>query len=181
MRILDIDNNELKPQDVDGHIGYLEVEKILVEHHAAITGVPLIQHYKVKSFDFSDGTSLIITAEDDPRVEIIDAQEGIFNYIPTSQEEDKEVCGIDLEIVIDQNEILPQEAWDEYEYIQRYKLYTHAELASRAEQEAEEDRRERFLSLGQQQIESLQRQVNSLSEQIEVIMEILKERGNNGS
>lgn len=110
MRILDVDNNELKPQDIDGHIGYLEVEKILVEHHAAIAGVPLIQHYKVKSFDFSDGTSLVITAEDDPRVEIIDAQEGIFNYIPASQEEDKEVCGIDLEIVIDQNEILPQEA-----------------------------------------------------------------------
>lgn len=118
MRIIDIDGNELSPEDVDLSIGYLREEELL------IADVQEQSHKFVSEFYFDDHTRYTVTSEDDPHVKIISTSLGYFDYIP-DEGETREVRGANIVKIID----VP--ASKQYETIQRYILYTEEELVQR--------------------------------------------------
>lgn len=115
MRILDEQNQELDPEEVDLSLGYLKDEKLFIEHR------PMKTHYKVTCFVFTDGTSYRPVSEDDPHVRIVDAEKGQFEYIPDEGDE-RTVKGAAIGVVVD------KEAEDIYEDIKRYIHYREDEL-----------------------------------------------------
>lgn len=153
MRILDEQNNEITTKQVNGELGYLEVEKLLIRHHDPIEEQKQKSHFKVKSFSFTDGSSLEIYDENDSRVKVIDAEKGLFEYNPI--EDNREVCGIDVEHVVDVPHRDAIAAWDEFEYIQRYKLFTPDELEENKKQEKQQQLMDKFLQTGQSQIDNI--------------------------
>ena len=154
-RILDINDNELQEEDLDLEAGYLEPDRIFIRHHDAIQGQDRQFHYTVKAFYFDDGSSVEIEDEHDPRIGVDNAAKGLFHYVPAVGEPARKLRGIDLREIEDSPAIEAKEAWDEYEDIQRYKVYTPEEIA---EKEAERQRqaeeaeraaaREAFLATG---------------------------------
>lgn len=176
MRILDVHDNELTPQEVDGLRGYLEVEKILVTRHDAVPGYPEKSHVEVRTLNFTDGSKYFMPEGNLPKDWRINDSLEYFDEIPQSPVEGKEVCGFDLVTVIDEPEIPTQDAWDEYEYIQRYILFTDEELEVNRLREIQEREQEQFLTLGPQELENIKQQIAQLSEQIDGIMDLLKER-----
>ena len=118
MRILDEQSNEIALEDVDFTLGYLKDEE-LVTHYSEQT------HYEPGCFYFEDKSSYSPTGLDDPRIEVV-VPGRQYRYIPQEGEEEKEIRGIDIKLVIDQT------AHDEIEQIQRYILYTKEELVQRA-------------------------------------------------
>lgn len=118
MRIIDIDGQELSPEDVDLSIGYLREEELL------IADIQEQSHKFVSEFYFDDHTRYTVQSEDDPHVEIISTSLGYFNYIP-DEGETREMRGMNIVKVID----VP--ARKEYETILRYLLYTEEEIIQR--------------------------------------------------
>lgn len=164
MRIFDENDNEIKPQDVDGYLGYLEVEKKIIKHYDAVEEVPQVSHLAVSAFYFTDGTSIQFDDEHDPHIKIIDAENGIFEYISDPEEESKYIQSIDLYTVVDIPGIPAIEPHDEIEYIQRYKLFTPAEIEQNKAREEEEERQQRFLEVGEQQIKHLEERIQKLED-----------------
>lgn len=136
MRILNEQNVEIQPEDVDYNLGYLVDDKVFVQHHDAIEAVQEEGHYYPITFYFEDGSSYNIQGEgeSDPRVHI-NEDKITFTYVPQEGEGNKIVEGTDVRWIIDVSAIEAQEAYDEYEDIKRYKLYTEEELKERAEAE----------------------------------------------
>ena len=120
--IIDQNNQEITNPDLT--LGYLRKENFTVHHPM----IPEIWHYKVVSFDFSNGEIYVPESENDPHVHVIDAQKGIFEYINLDGEEEHVVTGQTIVAVIDQKEV---PAWDEETIFYRYVLYTEKELADR--------------------------------------------------
>ena len=118
MRILDEQNQELDPEEVDLSLGYLKDEKLFIERR------PMETHYKVTCFVFTDGTSYRPVSEDDPHVRVVDAEKGQFEYVPDEGDE-RTVKGAAIGVVID------KEAEDIYEDIKRYIRYREDELELR--------------------------------------------------
>lgn len=110
MRILDMNDNEVKEEDIDLEKGNLFPDQIVVKEHPEQERIQPEQHYKVKTFFFSDGTEMTIDDEHDPHVEVIDLDGGRFGYINLPGEEEKTVHGIELEYVIDREGQEPKEA-----------------------------------------------------------------------
>lgn len=169
MRILDVDGNELQEEDIDLEIGYLEPDRILIEHHEAIPAQERIWHYAVKTVYFEDGTKVEIESEDDPRIEIIDAKQGHFAYKTPAGEEPRKLRNMQLKEVEDQPAVEGKEAWDEYEDIQRYKLYTEEEIAERERQRQEEEEaarkaqeREEFLESAPERLDTAEVDIEDL-------------------
>lgn len=133
MRILDENDQELTQEEIDFELGFLKEEKILIKV------LPLIQHYVVLRITFDDKTTYIPVSENDPHIEIIDAEQGSFSYIP-DEGDTRKIEGMSIGLVVD------QEYSEEYEDILRYILYTEEELVQRGlpermtvvEEEAEE-------------------------------------------
>lgn len=115
MRIIDIDGNELSPEDVDLSIGYLREEELL------IADIQEQSHKFVSEFYFDDHTRYTVTSEDDPHVKIISTSLGYFDYIP-DEGETRVLRGANIIKVVD----VP--ASKQYETILRYLLYTEEEL-----------------------------------------------------
>lgn len=168
MRILDEQNVEISRNDVDYELGYLKPDKVFIKHHKAIEEQEEIFHYAVKTFYFEDGSKLEIKSEDDPHVKAINDQLGQFKYI--DQGENKIFRGADVYKIIDQEKIEAKEARDEYEDIQRYVLYTEAELLERKTQKAEGEKREAFLSTGPERLDSAE---DSLIDIILLVAELI--------
>lgn len=168
MKILDEQDNEITLKDVNENKGYLVVEKNILHHFDAIQEQKEISHFKVKSFRFTDGTSYSVIDEDDPHVRIIDAVDGIFDYIPQDGEV-KELCGIDIDRVIDSPYVAPQEAWDDIEYIQRYKIYTPSELKAKQARDLEEAEKEKFINDGPRRMRKMERQIRELQKQLNAL------------
>lgn len=162
MRILDEQNNEITTEDVDGRIGYLEVEKLFVRHHPKIEGQEGIYHYKVGTFHFTDGTFLSLLDENDPHVIPINPDKGEFGYQNLEGESYRELQSVDVITVVDQESQPTVEAWDEYEYIQRYKKFTTSELAAKKEREKKEEEIEDFLNSGPQRLKILEEKIKEL-------------------
>ena len=118
MRIIDIDGQELNPEDIDLSLGYLQEEEIL------IADISEQSHKFVSEFYFDDHTRYTVESEDDPHVKIISSSLGYFDYIP-DEGETRKLRGINVVKVID----VP--ASKEYETIQRYHLYTEDEIIQR--------------------------------------------------
>ena len=119
-----IDQNNEEVTDPDLSIGYLRKE-LFTTHHPSI---PERWHYKVVSFDFSNGEIYVPESEQDSHIRVIDAQKGIFEYVNLDGEEPHTVVGQTITSVIDQVAI---PAWDEQVTFYRYVLYTEKELADK--------------------------------------------------
>ena len=119
-----IDQNNQEITDPDLELGYLRKEIFKVHHES----VPETWHYKVVSFDFSNGEIYVPESENDPHIKIIDAQKGIFEYVNLDGEEKHTVTGQTITAIVDQN-FIP--AYDEETIFYRYVLYTEKELADR--------------------------------------------------
>lgn len=117
-----IDQNNEEITDPDLSLGYLRKEIFTVHHET----VPERWHYKVVSFDFSNGEIYVPESENDPHIRVIDAQKGIFEYINLDGEEPHTVVGQTITAIVDQREI---PAYDEQTTFYRYVLYTEKELA----------------------------------------------------
>ena len=118
MKILDENNQELNPEDVDLSLGYLKNEKVFVQH------IPAQTHYKVNCFVFEDGSTYRPITENDSHIKIINAQKGQFDYIH-DEGETRTLKGAAIGLVVD------KEAEDIYEDIKRYILFREDELELR--------------------------------------------------
>lgn len=164
IRILNEDDEEITMDEVDLEFGYLRPDQLLKEHHEAIELQEEQWHYAVTCFYFEDGSELKVESEDDPHIEKIDADNGVFGFIPQNEEEEQlAVKGIDLKQAVDQEQIDAKEAWDEYEQIQRYILYTPEELEEKKKREEEQAKRETFMSSGPERLDSAEVTIEDLT------------------
>lgn len=164
IRILNEDDEEITMDEVDLELGYLRPGQLLKEHHEAIELQEEQWHYAVTCFYFEDGSELKVESEDDPHIEKIDADNGVFGFIPQNEEEEQlAVKGIDLKQAVDQEQIDAKEAWDEYEQIQRYILYTPEELEEKKKREEEQAKRETFISSGPERLDSAEVTIEDLT------------------
>ena len=170
MKILDVNDNELQEEELDLELGYLIQDQILKEHHDAIEPQKEKSHYIVTAFLFADGSSLEINDQDDPHIVKTDVSQGLFKY-KNLQGEEKIWYGTETKKVIDQPEIIGQEAWDEFENIQRYILYTEEELNKKQEKEEQEE----LLINGLESIQSLANQIQENNQKIKNFQEELIE------
>ena len=156
-RILDENDNEITMDDVDLELGYLRADQLLKEHHEAIEFQEEQWHYAVTCYYFEDGSEMKIEEEDDPHIERIDADNGVFGFIPQDEEEEQLVLkGIDLKQAVDKEQVDAKEAWDEYEDIQRYIKYTPEELEEKKQREEEQARREEFMGTGPERLTNVE-------------------------
>lgn len=163
-RILNEDDEEITMDDVDLELGYLRPDQLLKEHHEAIEFQEEQWHYAVTCYYFEDGSEMKITSEDDPHIERIDADNGVFGFIPQNEEEEQLVVkGIDLKQEVDKERVEAKEAWDEYEQIQRYILYTPEELEEKKKREEEQAKRETFMSSGPERLDTAETNIIDLS------------------
>lgn len=168
-RILDINDNELQEEDLDLEAGYLEPDRLFVEHHDAVQGQERQFHYTVKAFYFDDGSSVEIEDENDPRIGVDNASQGLFHYVPAAGEAPRKLRGIDLKEIEDAPAREAKEAWDEYEDIQRYKIYTPEQIAEKEAQAAAEAaaaeeaaKREAFLASGPDRLDTAEISIEDL-------------------
>lgn len=163
-RILNEDDEEITMDDVDLELGYLRPDQLLKEHHEAIEFQEEQWHYAVTCYYFEDGTEMKITDEEDPHIERIDADNGVFGFIPQNEEEEQLVVkGIDLKQEVDKERVEAKEAWDEYKNIQRYILYTQEELDAKREREEQQAKREEFMGTGPDRLSTVEEDVGDLS------------------
>lgn len=170
MRILNEYDREITPMEVNGDKGYLELEQLVLAHHEAQDEIPEQSHYIVKSFKFADGTSYVPESEDDQHIKIIDSDNGIFDFDPCGQIF-PDVVGIDIDHIIDIPYQPAQEAYDETEYIERYKLYTDKELVQNKREEKEKEAIIKFIKGGDKRVTALEAQIKELQKQLAEIAE----------
>lgn len=167
MRIFDENDNELREEDIDLEEGYLTPDRMFIKHHDAIEGHDRVFHYTVKAFYFEDGTSYEPQSEDDPHIIIDDAQAGLFSYNDI-EGSGKKLRGIDLKEIEDSPAVPAQEAWDEYEDIQRYHLYTEEEKEAKEREKERKRREEEFMNTGLERIEGLE-ESRALKTEVEAV------------
>ena len=163
MRILDVDGNELKKEDLNYEKGYLISDKLFIAHHDEIPEASEEFHYEVGVFFFEDGTTLDVSeaGNADPHVKIIDQDKGVFDYIDMG--EGKTLRGIDVRYIVDKEQVEHKDAYDEYEDIQRYILYTEAELAEQEKRKAEQKKQSAFLSTGPDRLSTAEGSIDDLA------------------
>lgn len=152
MKILNEEDVEIKESDVDTTKGYLTLDKKFVAHHDEQIEIPEKKHYEVERFIFDDGSQMLIESNEDPHVKVIDDQAGVFEYVDKG--EGNVYYGADIKSVIDHEYVEHKDAYDEYEDIQRYILYTEAELKERKEMEEKQAKQAAFMENGPDQLES---------------------------
>ncbi len=169
MDIYNESGDKLTDSDIDYDKGHVEIRQRVKEHHPATKATPMIFHYAVRGFSFSDGTTLEFSTLDDSdeHIGIIDAASGMFEYI--DQGEGRTCIGIDVALVTDQAATPARDAWDEYENYGVYILYTAEELLKIQEQakekaEAEEKaaRQADFLDKGPDKLDAATDDIVSL-------------------
>lgn len=122
MRILNEQNIEITREEVDESLGRLVPDKFFKCHHEAIEGIEEISHMEPKEFFFTDGTSyVVVDASNDPHVN------GMC-YLSLNGEEEKQLYGTSAITVVDVPAVESVDAWDEYEDILRYVLYTENDI-----------------------------------------------------
>ena len=152
MRILNEEDVEIQESDVDTTKGYLKPDKKFIAHHAEQIEIPEKKHYEVIRFTFENAPEMFVEGNTDAHVKVIDDQAGVFEYV--DQGEDNVYYGAEIKSVIDQERVEHKDAYDEYEDIQRYVLYTEEELAARKEAEEKQAKQTAFLENGPDQLES---------------------------
>lgn len=152
MKIYNEEDVEIKESDVDTTKGYLKSDKKFITHYDEQPEVIEHKHYEVERFVFEDGSQMLVDGNTDAHVKVIDDQAGIFEYV--DQGEGNVYHGAEIKSVIDQEHVEHKDAYDEYEDIQRYVLYTEEELAARKEAEEKQAKQTAFLEDGPDQLES---------------------------
>lgn len=135
MDIYDENDNKITEDDVDKNKGYLTDDTRFVVHHEKVQAILREGYYKATQVLFRDGTCYNVTGEDDPHIKVLDDQWAEFEYVPQEGDEDKEVMSIPFTYVTTKEGSPAVEAYDEYEDILRYKLYTEEELQERTQQQ----------------------------------------------
>lgn len=152
MKIYDEAGNEITEEDVDTSKGRLVQDKKFIAHHDAEEAVEEVKHYRVKTVYFEDATSLDLEGDNtDEHLVIVDDKNGVFEYVDDTKDM---VRGMDIEEVIDVEKKDAVEAYDEYEDIQIYKLYTEEELKERQEAEEKMKKQQEFMKNGPDQLQS---------------------------
>lgn len=152
MKIYNEEDVEIKESDVDTTKGYLKSDKKFIVHHEEQPEVIEHKHYEVERFVFEDGSQMFVDGNTDAHVKVIDDQAGVFEYV--DQGEGNVYHGAEIKSVIDQEHVEHKDAYDEYEDIQRYVLYTEEELQARKEAEEKQAKQTAFMENGPDQLES---------------------------
>lgn len=165
MRILNEKDEEITLEQVDPLLGHLEKDKIFVKHHERQEAVPEKFHYRVKTFYFTNGVPRMdFEGEGDPHIIVVDDQKGLFDYKNIPEDEiEREMLGADVERIIDAEAIEGRDAYDEYENIQRYILFTKEELAQQQAVKEEEQKKKEFLETGPDRLISTESEVSDLT------------------
>ena len=152
MKIYNEEDVEIKESDVDTTKGYLKSDKKFIVHHEEQPEISEKKHYEVERFVFEDGSQMLIETNEDPHVKVIDDQAGVFEYVDKG--EGNVYHGAEIKSVIDQEHVEHKDAYDEYEDIQRYVLYTEEELQALKEAEEKQAKQTAFMENGPDQLES---------------------------
>ena len=152
MKIYNEEDVEIKESDVDTTKGYLKSDKKFIVHHEEQPEISEKKHYEVERFVFEDGSQMLIETNENPHVKVIDDQAGVFEYVDKG--EGNVYHGAEIKSVIDQEHVEHKDAYDEYEDIQRYVLYTEEELQARKEAEEKQAKQTAFMENGPDQLES---------------------------
>lgn len=164
MRILNEEDVEIQEEDVNLELGYLVPDKVFVQHHEAVEYQAEQGHYYPITFYFEDGTSYNIVGDDESDPHVHTNEDGItFTYIAQEGEEEKTVRGTDVKWIVDVPEVKAHEAYDEYEDIQRYKLYTEEQLAQIQEEKEKAQKTEQFLSTGPDRLDNVEINVDDMT------------------
>ena len=134
LRLLDEQDQEINREDCDLTLGYIVYDQILKEHHEATPEIQEESHFYPNTYYFEDGTNYKVTGEEGEDAHVGPTDEkGAFTFVPqTDDEQSKIVRGIDVDRIVDVEYQQAKDAWDEYEDIKRYKLYTEEELQTNA-------------------------------------------------
>lgn len=134
LRLLDEQDQEINREDCDLTLGYIVYDQILKEHHEATPEIQEESHFYPNTYYFEDGTNYKVTGEEGEDAHVGPTDEkGAFTFVPqTDDEQSKIVRGIDVDRIVDVEYQQAKDAWDEYEDIERYKLYTEDELQKNA-------------------------------------------------
>ena len=134
LRLLDEQDQEVSREDCDLTLGYIVYDQILKEHHEATPEIQEESHFYPNTYYFEDGTNYKVTGEEGEDAHVGPTDEkGAFTFVPqTDDEQSKIVRGIDVDRIVDVEYQQAKDAWDEYEDIERYKLYTEEELQKNA-------------------------------------------------
>lgn len=174
MRILNEQDKEIQEEDVDLKKGYLMPDKVFVAHHDAVEAKSEEGHYYPETVYFEDDTSYSVQWADENDPHITPNEDGVsFEYASLEGEDEKEVRGMDVKWIIDQEQQDAKEAWDEYEDIQRYKLWTEEELQQQAKQKAEAEKRENFMSTGPDRLDNAESNIDVVSTNVDDITMLL--------
>ena len=174
MRILNEQDEEIQEEDVDLKKGYLMPDKVFVAHHDAVEAKSEEGHYYPETVYFEDDTSYSVQWADENDPHITPNEDGVsFEYASLEGEDEKEVRGMDVKWIIDQEQQDAKEAYDEYEDIQRYKLWTEEELQQQAEQKAEAEKRENFMSTGPDRLDNAESNIDVVSTNVDDITMLL--------
>lgn len=169
MDVYNESGDKLADSDIDYDKGRVEIRQRVKERHPATPAIPMAFHYAVRSFTFSDGTTLEFPSLDDSdeHIGVIDAEKGIYEYIDKG--EGRTCVGIDVALVTDQKAVSVKGAWEEYESYGVYLLYTAEELLKiqeqakeKAEAEKKAARQADFLDNGPDQLETATDDIVSL-------------------
>ena len=134
LRLLDEQDQEINREDCDLTLGYIVYDQILKEHHEATPEIQEESHFYPNTYYFEDGTNYKVTGEEGEDAHVGPTDEkGAFTFVPqTDDEQSKIVRGIDVDRIVDVEYQQAKDAWDEYEDIERYRLYTEDELQKNA-------------------------------------------------
>ena len=134
LRLLDEQDQEISREECDLTLGYIVYDQTLKEHHEATPEVQEQSHFYPNTYYFEDGTNYKVTGEEGEDAHVGPTDEkGAFTFVPqTDDEQTKIVRGIDVDRIVDVEYQQAKDAWDEYEDIKRYKLYTEEELQNNA-------------------------------------------------
>lgn len=168
MKIYNELDEEIQESDIDLELGFVTSDKRFVKHHEAVEEQEEVKHFECQIFYFEDDTQLDVSelGNDDPHVKVLDDTNGIFDYV--DQGEGKTFRGLDLKEITDKEKVEAKEAYDEYEDILRYKLFSEEELAQHAAQKAQQEmddmRRAQIENILQMLVESYS--INMLDEDL---------------
>ena len=191
MRILNEADEEIQSEDVDNELGHLMPDKVFKEHHDAEPAVEEKVHYYPTTFFFDDGTRYDTVlynylrnnpnknSEDDLKdyqndAHVVVGEDGFtFSYEPKEEEEERTVKRIEVATIVDSPYVPAKEAWDEYEDIQRYKLYTEEELQQRKEQKERQEKHEEFITTGPDRLKTAETDIDTVTASVDDITTLM--------
>lgn len=148
-RILDENDVELDPQNVDYNHGHLVDETITLIDQPYEEGEDGEGDWVLERFIFDDGTTMEI--EDwrtDPHVKLLDEENGVFEYVDQGEGNEYSEGNYEAWFEITKEPIPETEPYQVKEEIRRYKRYTPEEQAEFDKKMEHETNKQIFLDTG---------------------------------